>query len=538
VSDELHHECGVAALYWLGAKAAPGGPASRAAKGGNVTTWMPSMLLDLQNRGQLAAGLSSFQPGRAQLLDTFKDTGTVSEVFRMSHPGKHRSILQEYSGQAVIGHTRYATCGLDDARYAQPFERHHGRRWKWFSFAFNGNLANYAHLRDRLLSRRDYHFTLDTDTEILMHSLAYQLRGDRAPSLRRVTASMARDFDGAYNIVYLDAMGRMFVARDPVGFRPLSWAVQGRLFAAASESVALSNMGFKDIRSLAPGQMAIVEDGKLRFERFAPQRTPAHCFFEWVYFSSVASVADGCSVYLSRARAGQRLAEAETEKIDDNCIVVPVPDTAKAAADAFAFRMGIPSVEGLIRNRYVGRTFIQPRDVRGSSAHSKYTPLPSVLAGKRVFLVDDSIVRSTTVKELVKQLYKRGGAKEVHVRVACPPIIAPCFYGIDMSTFKELFAPRYVRAGYDGNPTRAMLARMARDIGVNSLRYLNVDDLGPCIRIDGRRICTGCVTGKQPTPMGRKLMAQARKNKSGGAGRTYEKPAAPASKPTRMGRGC
>ena len=207
-----------------------------------------------------------------------------------------------------------------------------------------------------------------------MHSLAYQLRGDRAAGLRRVMSSMARDFDGAYNIVYLDAMGRMFVARDPVGFRPLSWAVQGRLFAAASESVALSNLGFKDIKSLEPGEMVIIEDGELRFERFAPKRTPAHCFFEWVYFSNVASVADGCSVYLSRARGGQRLAEAETEEIDDDCIVVPVPDTAKAAADAFAYRLGIPSVEGLIRNRYVGRTFIQPKDIRGKSTTASTRP--------------------------------------------------------------------------------------------------------------------------------------------------------------------
>jgi amidophosphoribosyltransferase len=217
---------------------------------------------------------------------------------------------------------------------------------------------------------------------------------------------------------------------------------------------------------------------------------------------------------------------------------VPVPDTAKAAADAFAYRLGIPSVEGLIRNRYVGRTFIQPRDVRGKSAHSKYTPLPSVLAGKRVFLVDDSIVRSTTMAELVEQLFKRGGAMEVHVRVACPPIIAPCFYGIDMSTFKELFAPRYARPGYKGAPTPAMLARMAGDLGVNSLRYLNVDDLGPCIRIDGRRICTGCVTGKQPTPMGRRLIVQARKSKSGTAGRTYEKTPEAKARPPRKGRGC
>ena len=137
------------------------------------------MLLDLQNRGQLAAGISSYQPGRPQLLDTYKDVGTVAEAFRMSHPAKHRAILEEYAGQAAIGHTRYATCGADDARYAQPFERHHGRLWKWFSFAFNGNLANYTELRDRLLASADYHFSLNTDTEILMHALAYRLRGDR-----------------------------------------------------------------------------------------------------------------------------------------------------------------------------------------------------------------------------------------------------------------------------------------------------------------------------------------------------------------------
>jgi len=535
LSDELHHECGVAALYWLGEKAAPDGPASRAVRDGNVTAWMPAMLLDLQNRGQLAAGLSSFDQGRAQLLDTFKDTGTVSEVFRMSHPAKHRAIIEKYAGSAVIGHTRYATCGQDDIRYAQPFERHHGRRWKWFSFGFNGNLANYARLRDRLLSKRHYHFTLDTDTEIIMHSLAYRLRGDRTPALRRVMASMARDFDGAYNIAYLDAMGRMFIARDPVGFRPLSWAVQGRLFAAASESVALSNMGFKDIQDLAPGEMAIIENGKLKLERFAPKRKEAHCFFEWVYFSNVASVADGCSVYLARARGGRRLADVETEKIDDDCIVVPVPDTAKAAADAFAYQLGIPSVEGLIRNRYVGRTFIQPKDIRGKSAHSKYTPLPSVLEGKRVFLVDDSIVRSTTMRGLVRQILSRGRAREIHVRVACPPIIAPCFYGIDMSTFQELFAPRYTPPGYKGSPTPQMLAKMAKALNVNSLRYLEVSDLGPCIQIDGRKICTGCVTGKQPTPMGRTLIEQARKNKSSRNGRTYEQ--APAPKRARKRRG-
>jgi amidophosphoribosyltransferase len=526
LGEELHHECGVAALYRLDAPLGRSGPASRAAAGGDVARLIPPILLDLQNRGQLAAGLSSYDPKRPQILETYKDVGTVAEAFRMSHPAKHRSILSEYAGRAAIGHTRYATCGAEDSRYAQPFERHHGRLWKWFSFGFNGNLANYAQLRDRLQTGREYHFTLNTDTEIIMHTLAYRLRGDKPSALRDVMASLARGFDGAYNIVFLDAMGRMFVARDPLGFRPLSWAVQGRLFAAASESVALSNLGFTDIRSVEPGRMAVVEKHRLRFERFAPPRKHAHCFFEWVYFSNVASTMDGSSVYMARARSGQRLAELEEGKMDSSCIVVPVPDTAKAAADAFAYRMGVPSVEGLIRNRYIGRTFIQPDSVRPRSAKGKYTPLPAVLAGKRVFLIEDSIVRSTTLATLAEVIRRRGGAKEIHVRVACPPIVAPCFYGIDMSTLGELFAPKFIDARYGDKPDPAALHRMAVALGINSLRYLSVGDLGPCLGIDGGSLCLGCVTGRYPTAWGNKLLCAARRNLARGRrGRTYEQPA-------------
>lgn len=523
MGDELRHECGVAALYWLDKPAGRAGPASRAVVGGEVAGLIPPILLDLQNRGQLAAGLSSYNPRRAQILDTFKDVGTVAEVFRMSHPAKHRAILTEYAGKAAIGHTRYATSGAEDVRYAQPFERYHGRLWKWFCFAFNGNLANYAQLRDRLQKSREYHFSLNTDTEIIMHALAYRLRGDKPPGLGQVIASLARSFDGAYNIVLLDAMGRMLVARDPMGFRPLSWAVQGRLFGAASESVALSNLGFTEIRSLEPGQAALIENGRLRFLRFASPRRHAHCFFEWVYFSNVASTMDGSSVYMARARSGRRLAELEDRKMDSSCIVVPVPDTAKAAADAFAYRMGIPCVEGLIRNRYIGRTFIQPDIVRPRSAKGKYTPLPAVLAKKRVFLIEDSIVRSTTLATLAEAIRRRGKAKEIHVRVACPPIVAPCFYGIDMSTLGELFAPKFVGTDYGGCLDPATLRRMAKVLGVDSLRYLSVGDLGPCLGIDGASLCLGCVAGKYPTVWGNQLLRSARRNLARGrAGRTYE----------------
>jgi amidophosphoribosyltransferase len=512
-------------LCWLKRPAAGKGPASRQVRSGDVAPLMPGILLDLQNRGQLAAGMSTFSPDRPRLIETFKDIGTVSEAFRMSRPGEHAAILQRCAGQAAIGHVRYATCGVESVLHAQPFERHHGRRWKWFAFAFNGQLANYTDLRQALLSRQHYHFSLNTDTEILMHQLSYRLRGDRRPDPVRVMRLLARQFDGAYNLVFLDAMGDVFAARDPLGFRPLCYALQGRLFAVASESVALANLGFSDVRHLEPGTMAVVRAGRLAFERFAPRRRQAHCFFEWVYFANVASVIDGTSVYVSRARAGQRLAEREDQPLGNDCVVVPVPDTAKAAADAFAYRLGVPSVEGLMRNRYVGRTFILGRQMRTISARRKYTPLPAVLAKKRVFLVEDSIVRSTTLAALADLIRHRGGASQIHVRVACPPIVAPCFYGIDMSTMGELFASHYVGAGYGGTLPGRTAARMAKALGVDSLRYLSVSDLPACMGMDLDCLCTGCVTGQYPTEWGARLLRRAREKFRRGQedARTYEK---------------
>jgi len=249
--DELHHECGVAALYYL-----PGRADRSAVWTGDpdqVSRHMPRMLLDLQNRGQLAAGFATYNPQRDKLLDTYKQVGTVIEAFRLNHQAKYDSIMREYAGRAAIGHVRYATCGANDKSYAQPFEREHGCKWKWFAFAFNGQLANYSHLRERLLTQTDYHLTRDTDTEIIMHYLSHELRGDARPDLVQVFRNLSRKFDGAYNIVFMNAMGDMAVLRDPTGFRPLCYAKDGPLFAAASESVPLLNLGFREIRSLEPG---------------------------------------------------------------------------------------------------------------------------------------------------------------------------------------------------------------------------------------------------------------------------------------------
>lgn len=528
--DELHHECGVAALYYLPGYADKSPVWTGAPE--QVSRLMPRMLLDLQNRGQLAAGMATYNPERDKLVDTYKDIGTVIEAFRINEPAKYASIMEDFAGHAAIGHTRYATCGGQSRSYAQPFERRHGCKWKWFAFAFNGQLTNFAHLREQLLQNHDYHLTRDNDTEVIMHYIAHEVRSDDRPNLVDVFRRLAMKFDGAYNLVYLNAMGDMVVLRDPLGIRPLLYAQDGPMFAAASESVALQNLGFRTthIKSLDPGQMILIQNGELSIHRFAENKRTAHCFFEWIYFANVASTLDNRSVYLSRSRLGQELAKQERTlgrvPLDPNeTVVVPVPDTGKASADAMAFALGIPSVEGLIRNRYIGRTFIEGGN-RADKVRLKFTPLREVLQGKKVLLVEDSIVRSTTLQSLLKHLREQGGAAEVHVRVACPPILGPCFYGIDMSTVKELFAPKFMAGKV---PSVSEQDAMAKSLGADSLFYLPVDAVARCIDLPTEQLCRACITGDYPTPAGEQLYQLAlRKHADGDTdGRTYEHPTEP-----------
>jgi amidophosphoribosyltransferase len=501
---ELHHECGVAAVY----HAAGPTVSSLAPIAGDVNSvarLVPRMLLDMQNRGQLAAGMSSFRPDRSALIKTHKEVGTVAEAFRLNHREEFEAIMEGVDGPLAIGHVRYATCGGNDRNDAQPFERDHGRKTKWFAFAFNGQLANYEALKDELLAKGDYHLKRNTDTEIIMHSLSYELQAeDQEPDWAGVFGRLAERFDGAYNIVLITAHGELVVARDPLGFRPLCIAEHGPLFGAASESVPLANLGFRNIRSLEPGTLVVANHKGVRIERFAPSPRQAHCFFEWIYFANVASTLDDRSVYLSRAALGKELARLEDVPLGADTIVVPVPDTAKAAADAMAFSLGVPSVEGLMRNRYVGRTFIEGTADRTAKARLKYTPLPEVLAGKRVLLVEDSIVRSTTMRALVHEIRDRGGAREIHLRVACPPIIAPCFYGIDMSRRSELFASPFVDMP-DGTVSEEAQKRMAKELGADSLRYLPVEAIARSVSLSPDRLCRACITGHYPTLTGQCL---------------------------------
>lgn len=520
--SELHHECGLAAVYHL-----PDEPVSPLCPGQGpeeVSRLMPRMLLDIQNRGQLSAGMTTYSPDRKQLIDTHKELGGVSEVFRMSHRGKYESLMKQFAGRAAIGHVRYATCGDEDRAYAQPFERHHLQKHKWFSFGFNGQLANYRELQADLLADGNNHLSRENDTEIIMHEISRELSGDGRSDLVEVFRRLAQRFDGAYNIVFLNALGEMVILRDPLGLRPLCYAKEGPLFAAASESVALLNLGFKaeSVKSLLPGQLIAISPGKFEIHNFARSSRRAHCFFEWIYFANVASSMDGQSVYLTRKRLGEELARLETAPIDEDTIVVPVPDTSKAAADAMAYKLRVPSLEGLIRNRYTGRTFIEGSGNRRQKAETKYTPLREVLEGKRVLLVEDSIVRSTTMRVLINRIRELGGAKEIHVRVACPPIIAPCFYGIDMSTISELFAPPFLRSGVLTDEAQAEMAEM---LGADSLRYLPVDAIARAVGFDSDQLCQACITGEYPTSYGQKLyqiaLQQTHSDK-----RTYESAAA------------
>lgn len=527
----MHHECGVAAIYHF--EAGPDSPLCTAGGGGEVSRLMPRLLLDIQNRGQLAAGMTSFDPQRREILKTRKDVGSVTEVFRLNHRAKCEALMDQLVGRAAIGHVRYATCGEDDRSYAQPFERPHIHKRKWFSFCFNGQLANYSLLRQRLTDHGEHHLQLDTDTEIILHEIGRLLSESSGESeWLQLLTDATKDFDGAYSLALLTAKGELLVARDPLGIKPMCYACDGALFAAASESVALLNLGFDvdQIHSLEPGHAILVDQQGMRIERFAESSRQAHCFFEWIYFANVASTLDDRSVYLSRTRLGEELAalEAADPRFDwdrEDTIVVPVPDTSKAAADAMAYSLGLPSREGLMRNRYAGRTFIENGVARKAKAARKYTPLREVLQGKRVLLVEDSIVRSTTMNALLSRIREVGGAKEIHVRVASPPIIAPCFYGIDMSTVDQLIAPKYF---HNGALTEVDQQRMADDLGADSLRYLPVEAIARAIDLPAADLCQACVTGKYPTPCGQHLyqIALDTPETVADATRTYEQLAA------------
>ena len=296
--------------------------------------------------------------------------------------------------------------------------------------------------------------------------------------------------DGGYSVVMVSSDGDLIAFRDPQAIRPLCWGRNEDLIVFASESVALDIIGCKLSGDLAPGGVVVVSKGEIKRKIVAPSNSPRHCMFEYVYFARPDSKMDGKWIYEVRHKLGAMLAKSSPVKAD---IIVPVPDTARSAASGYSDASGIPVAEGLIKNRYIPRTFIMPNQKKRQEAvRLKLNPVRNVLEGKRVILMDDSIVRGTTMGPIVK-LIRDAGAKEIHLRITCPPIIGPCFYGIDIPTYKELIA------------TKKSVEEIRKAIGADSLAYQSVDDLVSALGRKKNELCLGCITEDYPTPFGQEI---------------------------------
>lgn len=421
-------------------------------------------LFALQHRGQEAAGIAVSDGQRARL---HKDVGLVTHVF-------DNEILAPLTGYHAIGHTRYSTVGASTARNAQPFlvETMHGP----LAVAHNGSLINAAELRDELL-QRGFGLTATSDTEVMALMLAAASGRTWEDRLERTMPS----WKGAYSMVILGS-DCVVAARDPWGFRPLSL---GRLpeggYVVASETCALHTLGCVDISEIEPGEIVTVRGNEVTRRRTPMAVTgAARCSFEFVYFSRPDSDWDGKSVHAVRQRLGENLAAESAVEAD---VVVPVPDSSIPAAIGFARATGIPFNDGLIKNRYIGRTFIEPtQSLRERRVAMKFNALAENLYGKRVIVIDDSLIRGTTAGPLVKMI-REAGATEVHLRITSPAVLHPCFMGVDMGTYEELIS------------ARLSLEELRVHVGADSLEFLTVEGMMNAIgRTDG--YCAACFTGE------------------------------------------
>jgi amidophosphoribosyltransferase len=430
-------------------------------------------LLALQHRGQESAGIAVSDDGQLMVL---RDMGLVAQVFTEER-------LRGLAGQAAIGHTRYSTTGSTMWTNAQPSVQHGNGRA--VALGHNGNLTNTAQLREEL---RDAGVRLrsTSDTEAIAALIAHEER----PLGDAVAAAMRR-VEGAYAIVLLSE-GKLVGFRDPWGIRPLSLGRLDGDWLLASESCAFDLLGADLVRDVEPGEIVIVDgDGLTCVQALEPSGNGALCIFEYIYFARPDTKLSGIELHGARVRMGERLAE---EAAVDADVVMPIPDSGTPAAIGFARASGIPYSEGLIKNRYVGRTFIEPdQALREHGIRTKFNPLDE-LAGRRVVVVDDSIVRGNTTRKIVEMLFETG-AREVHVRISSPPIVSPCFYGIDMATERELVA-----ASRSVDEIRELL-------GATSLAYLSLEGLQWATGRPADSVCRACLTGSYPTrvPVDRKL---------------------------------
>lgn len=429
-------------------------------------------LYALQHRGQESAGIATSD---GTTINAHTGLGLVSDVFK-------KDVLKDLKGSMAIGHVRYSTAGSNRKCNAQPILEEYiaGQ----VAVAHNGNLVNAARLRAEY-QQHGHIFYSTSDTEIVIHMLAKPTHQEKPDPL----AHVLRHLQGAFSFLFLFA-DRMEACRDPWGFRPLVIGqTRDGYYCFASETCALMSIQATFIREVEPGEIVTVDKSgtKLTSRFFTESRSqPAHCAFEHVYFASPSSYIFGDTVMQVRQRMGRQLA---IEAPADADIVIPIPDSGRSAAHGFAKESGIPFEEGIVPNRYVGRSFIQPsQHMRDLAVQMKLIVIPEVVRGKRIVVVEDSIVRGTTTRGKILQL-RRAGAKEIHMRVSCPPIRHPCFFGVDFPTPTELIA-------------NGRTIDQIRDfIEVDSLAYLSLEGMYKCFSKPAANYCTACWSGNYPIPV-------------------------------------
>ncbi|SDH26173.1 amidophosphoribosyltransferase [Roseospirillum parvum] len=457
--DRFHEECGVFGII---------GEPDAAAK-------TAFGLHALQHRGQEAAGICSFD---GEHFHSHRGIGHVSRVF------KSDKVINRLPGTSAIGHNRYSTSGDTVLRNVQPF--YADLAFGGVAIAHNGNLTNAVTLRQRLVGEGSI-FSSTSDTEVIVHLIARAA----ASSVEDRLIEAMRQVEGAYSLVALTAQGLVGM-RDPFGIRPLVLGRQGGAMILASETCALDIIGAEYVRDIAPGEMIVIDRaGEIRSLQPFPPQQRQFCVFEYIYFARPDSVCEGLSVYGARKAIGRELALESHLPVD---VVVPVPDSGVPAALGYAEESGVPFEFGIIRNHYVGRTFIQPtQKTRDLGVKRKHNANPAIVKDKRVLLVDDSIVRGTTSIKIV-DMVRQAGAREVHMRISSPPTAWPCYYGIDTPERDRLLAARY-----DLDAMRDLL-------GVDSLHYISLDGLYRAVGEPGRdpgahRFCDACFTGDYHQPL-------------------------------------
>jgi amidophosphoribosyltransferase len=425
-------------------------------------------LFSLQHRGQESAGIATSD---GDIISFHGNMGLVSQVF-------DEDSLGQLEGHVAIGHTRYSTRGSSKLYNCQPIIVGEGQQT--IAVAHNGNIVNAENLQESLKSQ-GYVFNTSTDTEIIANLILSSPGETWADKIRYAMHRL----QGAYSLTILTA-DTLFAVRDPLGVRPLSIGkINGEGYIVASETCALDHIGAEFLREVDPGEIIKIDSIGINGYKEESEKH-ALCVFEFIYFARLDSKIYGKLLYQARQNMGATMAEEHPVDAD---LVMGVPSSAIAAATGYAHQSGIPLAEGLVQNRYVGRTFIEPdQRIRDLGVRIKFNPLPQVLEGKRVIVVDDSIVRGTTTPHLIKMI-RHAGAKEVHMRICAPPIRFPCFFGVDMATRSELLA------------AQKSIPEICEFIGADSLGYLSVEGLIKSVGLSRDKFCLACFTGEYPIPV-------------------------------------